>query len=187
MSRGRIKGQHPWLRRGILVLLGLLIGLSVYLINGQNLLGEQLPMPFGYGVTNVLSGSMEPTFSKGALLLVRQSQQVQVGDIVVYQSGRVLVVHRIVALDGDTVTAQGDANNGPDEPFDKENIRGVVVGWLPHGGEMVDFLKSPGGMILIFLCAFWLVEGSFRKQKEDDEKKLEQIKAEIEKLREENP
>ena len=49
----------------LLILCGLILGVNVYLANANSLVGNQLPTPFGYGAAVVLSGSMEPEFSKG--------------------------------------------------------------------------------------------------------------------------
>ena len=180
------KTGKPVLRRLLLILSGLILGLNLYFANAGTLLGNQLPMPFGYGLANVLSGSMEPTFSKGTLLLVKETKNVQTGDIVVYQSGNELIVHRVIALTDDTVITQGDANNVADEPFDRTQIKGKVIGWIPVLGSVAAVLKTPIAMIVILLLAFVLIEGSFRAQKDADDQELEEIKAEIRRLKEEN-
>lgn len=172
-------------RRLFLVLIGVILGLNLYLANAGTILGNKLPMPFGYGLANVLSGSMEPTFSKGTLLLVKDTRQVQEGDIVVYQSGKELIVHRIIAVDGDKIITQGDANNVADEPFEKSQIKGKVISWIPMLGSIAAILKTPIAVVAILLLAFWLVEGSFRKQKDADEEQLDAIKEEIRRLKNE--
>ena len=172
-------------RRAVLVLLGLVLGVCAYAANARVVAGNQLPMPFGYGLADVLSGSMEPTFSKGTLLVVRQTSDVQQGDVVVYQDGRELVVHRVVGVQGDTVVTQGDANNVADEPFDRGQVKGVVVAWVPWLGTMVDALRSPVGIVAIIVCALALVELSFRRQQAADNDELERIKQEIRALKEE--
>lgn len=153
--------------------------------NAKVILGNQLPMPFGIGVANVLSGSMEPTFSKGTLLIIKKSEDYQVGDIVVYQSGPSLVVHRVIELDGDTVVTRGDANNVSDTPFDRAEVKGVVVGWIPYLGEISSLMKTPTGFIVVLLGAFLVMEGSFRKQQEEDNQELDAIKDEIRRLKDE--
>ena len=173
------------LRRLILVVVGVILGVNVYLANASGIGGNQLPMPFGYGMANVLSGSMEPTFSKGTLLLVKDTQNVQEGDIVVYQSRNELIVHRIIFLSGDEVITQGDANNAADEPFDRSQIKGKVIGWIPFLGNVAALLKKPIAVVIILILAFALVEGSFRSQREADDQKLEAIKEEIRRLKEE--
>ena len=181
-NNGKTNKKRTILRRMMLILGGLLLGLNLYFANAKTLLGNQLPMPFGYGLANVLSGSMEPTFSRGTLLLVKDASKVQVGDIVVYQSGKELIVHRIIELDDQHVITQGDANTAADPPFEKTQIKGKVIGWIPMLGSVAAVLKTPMAMVLILLCAFLLIEGSFRAQKNADEQEIEAIKAEIRRL-----
>lgn len=180
---------HPnrtaFARRAVLVLLGLLLGVCAYAANARAVAGNQLPMPFGYGLADVLSGSMEPTFSKGTLLVVRQADDVAPGDVVVYQDGRELVVHRVVSVQDNVVVTQGDANNVTDAPFDKSQVKGVVVGWVPWLGYVVDALRTPAGIVAVIACALALVELSFRRQQAADSDELERIKQEIRALKEE--
>lgn len=173
------------LRRLILIIGGLILGLNLYFANARTILGNQLPMPFGYGVANVMSGSMEPTFSKGTLLLVKETESVQVGDIVVYQSKNELIVHRIISLTGNTVVTQGDANNIADEPFDRSQIKGKVIGWIPFLGAVAAMLKTPAGILIVLVLAFVLIEASYRKQKDVDDRELDAIKEEIRRLKNE--
>ena len=172
--------------RVLLVIVGLILGLNLYFANAVNILGNQLPMPFGYGIANVLSGSMEPTFSKGTLLLVKDTQQVQKGDIVVYQSGKEMIVHRIIGMTDDKIITQGDANNVADKPFERTQIKGKVIGWIPVLGTVAAMLKTPIAVIIVLLLAFVLTEKSFRDQRDADDQELETIKAEIRRLKEEN-
>ena len=173
------------LRRLLLIIAGLILGVNVYFANANGILGNQLPMPFGYGLANVLSGSMEPTFSKGTLLLVKDTRDVKEGDIVVYQAQKELIVHRIISLSGDEVITQGDANNVADEPFDRSQIKGKVIGWIPLLGSVAALLKTPVAMIVILILAFVLTEGSFRAQRDADDQELDFIKEEIRRLKSE--
>lgn len=178
--------KHPALwRRLLLALLGVILGINIYLANAGRLLGNALPMPFGYGAAVVLSGSMEPTFSKDDLVFVKRTDAIAVGDIVVYQFERSLVVHRIIELDGGMVITRGDANSTADPAFEKSAVLGVVIGWVPRVGAAVNALKTPAGMILVLVCAFLMIELSFQKQKEKDEEELEAIKEEIRRLKSE--
>lgn len=179
------KKQRSILRRILLIIIGLILGVNVYLANAKGIVGNKLPMPFGYGMANVLSGSMEPTFSKGTLLLVKETKDVATGDIVVYQSGQELIVHRVINVNNDQVTTQGDANNVADPTFEKAQVKGVVITWVPYLGSIVSTLKTPAGILLVLLAVFLLVEGSFRKQREADDEELEAIKEEIRRLKEE--
>ena len=184
-SRFQKKIKGVWLRRALLVVLGVVLGVNIYAANARVVAGNALPMPFGCGAAVVLSGSMEPTLSKGDLIFVKETDTVKVGDIVVYQAPGELIVHRVIALDGQTVTTQGDANNIADEPFPAAEIKGVVWFHIPAIGTAVDALKTPIGTVLVLILALVLVEMSFRKQKNADEKELEAVKDEIRKLRDE--
>lgn len=182
-KRKRIKKNI--IRRIILLILGIIFGVNVYLGNATTLVGNKLPMPFGYGLANVLSGSMEPTFSKGTLLVVKEEKNIKKGEIVVYQSGSELIVHRVIDIDKNRITTKGDANNIADPTFDKAEIKGVVIMTIPFLGSIAATLKTPMGIIIILIGAILLIEGSFRKQREIDDKELEAIKSEIRKLKEE--
>lgn len=173
------------IRRCLLLLIGLFLGVSAYSANARIMIGNALPMPFGYGIANVLSGSMEPVFSKGTLLLVKGTSDITVGDIVVYQSDSMLVTHRVIALDGDTVITKGDANHVADEPFDRSQIKGKVIGWVSGLGTVAEVLKQPAVSMALFLAAFFLCESSFRREREENERKKELLKEEIRKLKEE--
>ena len=175
-----------WIRRLVLALLGLLMGLQIYFVNAGRVMGDPLPMPFGYGAAVVLSGSMEPTYSAGDLLVVKKTDHYQTGDIVVYQSGRSLVVHRIIDMNGETVTTQGDANNAPDEPFAVSQIKGISVGSIPFVGTWFRILKTPAGLMAAFLCTVFLTEVSFRKQSDAGAAELEKIKEEIQRLKQDD-
>ena len=75
IAKSKTSGSRSiWLRRLILALLGLLMGLQIYFVNAGRVMGDPLPMPFGYGAAVVLSGSMEPTYSAGDLLIVKKDR-----------------------------------------------------------------------------------------------------------------
>ena len=173
------------LRHILLVILGLVLGINLYLANARSVVGNQMPMPFGTGAAVVMSGSMEPTLSKGDLIFVRKAEELHTGDIVVYQSDNILVVHRIITLYGDTVVTQGDANNAADDPINVSQVKGVVRFHIPYVGTLLEAIKTPIGTLVTLLLAFALVELSFRRQKEQDDKDLEQVKAEIRRLKDE--
>lgn len=143
-------------RRMLVIAVGVLMGCSIYLL-GSKMAGEKrLWMPFGYGAANVLSGSMEPTFSEGTLLIIKEAKETKPGEIVVYQAGEELIVHRVVAIDGDKIIAKGDANRSCDEPFDKSALKGRVIGWIPHIGAISNIVENIilllAGLILTAWC-----------------------------------
>lgn len=173
------------LRRVLLIVCGAILGVNVYLINAQSLTGNQLPMPFGFGSAIVLSGSMEPTFATGDLIVVRECENVELDDIVVYQQGGNLVVHRVIDIDGESITTQGDANNVADEPIQRSAVKGTVWFWIPKLGSVVSVIKSPIGTIALIAGAIALVEVPHRKEKEKDDEEREKLIEEIKRLKDE--
>ena len=178
------KGSRGWviLRRVVLALCGVILGLNLYMINAHNLVGNQLPMPFGIGGAVVLSGSMEPTLSVNDLVIIREADSYQVGDIVVYQSGSSLVIHRIIRIEGDSFIAQGDANNAADSPVPLIYIKGKLAMAIPFAGAVTKLVKSLPGTLVLIAAAVLLLEASWRKEKSKDTEKQEAIKAEIRRL-----
>lgn len=168
----------------LLVLLASALGLGAYLMSAAGLGRNQLPMPFGVGLATVESNSMQPSFGRGDLLVVGEAAEPAMGDVVVYQDPTIgLVVHRVVALDGDLVTTQGDANNTADVPFDRSRIVGHVVAVVPALGLLVAALKTPAGVLVTLALALLLVELPYRRQCDDDEAERQRLRAEIDQLR----
>ena len=167
----------------LLILCGLILGVNVYLANANSLVGNQLPTPFGYGAAVVLSGSMEPEFSKGDLIVVKETENYKLNDIVVFQDGNSLVVHRIISIDGETITTKGDANKTADEPINVSTIKGKVLFWIPFLGNVVSFLKTPLGTVCIITSAIALIEIPHRREKKKDDEERQKIIEEIERLK----
>ena len=167
----------------ILLLVSLVLGVNVYLWNARSLMGNALPMPFGYGAAVVLTGSMEPEIMVDDLIIVAEGDGYELGEVVVYQSGSILVVHRIVEIDGDMVTTKGDANNAPDAPIPSAQIKGRVTAVLPGIGTVVKLLKSPTASVTLIVGALALMEVSYRKEKKKDSDELDKIKEEIRRLK----
>lgn len=173
-------------RRVILVLLAAALGYSAYLMSAAGLARNQLPMPFGVGLATVESNSMVPTFARGDLLVVGASgkDDPAVGDVVVYRDPTIgLVVHRVVAVDGDLVTTQGDANNATDEPFDRSRVVGRVLLVIPMLGLLVGVLRTPLGVLALLAVTLLLAELPFRRHRDEEEDERERMRAEIAELK----
>ena len=170
------------LRIIVMVIAGIFLGTQIYSWNAKSLGGDAMPMPLGFGVSIVLTGSMEPELSANDLIFVRQMDSYECRDVVVFQSYGSLIVHRIIDIDGETVITQGDANDTADDPIKLEEIKGEVVGRIPYVGAVLRFLKTPIGIILVLGAALLLLELSFKKEKKESEQDLEPIKEEIRRL-----
>ena len=182
MRRTNKKKKSNLWRIVALTAVAVILGVCIYNWNAANLVGDRFPMPFGYGASVVLSGSMEPRLSKNDLVIVKAVEDYKVDDIVLYQDGDSLVIHRVIAVDGDTVITQGNTNNAPDPPITKSQIKGVLVGDIPGVGAIVNIIKHPISVCVILAAILLLTELSYRKRKNEDTNEIDEIKKEIEQL-----
>lgn len=102
----------------------------------------------------VVSGSsMEPGLHTGDLVLVREQDTYEPGDVVAFRipdgdmGAGTQVIHRITGGDGSTgYTTQGDNKNG-DDPWSPTDADVVGKRWLlvPGGGNVATSLHTPLG------------------------------------------
>ena len=190
-----MKAKRIVFRILIIVLIGVVLGSVVYTWNAKRVLRDELPMPLGFGVSVVLTGSMEPKLHANDMVFIVKTAQedYKVGDIAIYQSGSSLVIHRIVNIEstesnGETVTMvtlKGDANNTTDEPVKLSSLKGRLKFSIPYVGLLIRGIKSPIGVILILALAFFLMHRSWQNEKRADNDELDKIKDEIRQLKDE--
>ena len=116
--------------------------------------------------------------------MVKKTNDYEVGDVIVYDDGSVLVVHRLVEIDDKLFVAKGDANDSNDREYSINLIKGEVVKIIPGMGVIQEVLANPfvklGGLGL----AFFLFELSFRIDKKKP-KETDELEEEIKRLKEE--
>ncbi len=173
------------LRIVMLTCISLLLGTMLYRWNAETLVGNKLPMPFGCGFSVVLSGSMEPVLHVNDFVMIRKQESYQPDDIVVYQDGSSLVIHRLLRISADAACTKGDANNIEDPEIKPDRIKGKMILRIPMLGAVVRFIKSPVGTVLMLLAAVFLFEMPYLKQKKQVLAEQEKIKEEIRRLRNE--
>ena len=82
--------------------------------------------------------SMVPTIWPGEELVIqRLSGQIFAGDIVAFLRDQRLFIHRTIAVDGATVTTQGDRLAAADAPVSHEQILGTVAKVVRRGNGVV--------------------------------------------------
>lgn len=182
-KKGNNRTRRMILRIVVIVLVSLFLGSSVYSLNVRSLVGNQLPMPLGVGAAVVLSDSMAPSLRVNDLVLVRPADSYAVGDVVVFQSGRILVIHRVIELGEGTLRTQGDANNEADEPILLSDVKGKMILHIPLIGAVIRFLKTLPGILLVCLLAGWLMHLSWQKEKDASNREMDAIKEEIRRLK----
>ncbi len=130
---------------------------------------DHIPSVAGFSPVICLSGSMEPTFSTGDMILIRHVADpaaLEKGDVICYLTGEgIAVTHTIVQvtdLDGQVrYVTQGDANNTADQlAVSPDQIEGVYTGvHIPKLGSLAMFMQTTTGMLLFIVCPLLLLVG----------------------------
>lgn len=95
------------------------------------LLGVRLHLPIALDF--VAGSSMYPTASNGYMVLLVSARlsPPKVGDVVLYSGRHMLVLHRVVEVEGDTLLVKGDNNPHPDPPVPREKVLYKAVLFIP--------------------------------------------------------
>ena len=118
-------------------------------------LGLEVPKFFGIMPFIVQSGSMEPVVHTGSVVFTdTNDRDAKVGDIISYkiQEGdeEVMVLHRVVAIDGDNITTKGDANEAIDGvAVTKSMVVGKYVFAIPQIGFLLAKLTTKVKIVVI--------------------------------------
>jgi len=163
---------------------------------------ERPPSVLGITPMVVLSGSMsgdaEDHIEIGDLIFVDEADpaQLEVGDIIAFMEGKVVVTHRIIDIqsteDGELLFyTKGDANNAADrKPVTVNELVGIYQSRIPAVGNFALFLQTPLGMVLFIvvpLMAFILYDVLRRQHYAKKERsRTAELEAELERLRRQN-
>jgi len=169
----------------LIVIIGVTVGMAVYTWNAKRVFHNEMPMPFGIGSSVVLSPSMEPTLHVNDLVFIKKATTFDVKDIVVYQAGSTLVIHRIIEKNDEnlTVITKGDNNDADDGEIPLEAIKGKMFFRIPYAGVVFKALKSLPGTIIILALAAFLMIMSWRNEKKESESEIDRLRLEIAKLK----
>lgn len=111
----------------IIFLLSIIAIISIWAFVQLNVQNKEYINIFGYSVLSTETGSMAPTIAKGDIVIIKIGDEIKEDDIITYKKENVLITHRIVSIDGDTIIAKGDYNNTDDEPINKDAVIGKAV------------------------------------------------------------
>jgi len=130
------------------------------------------PSYFGYTMFEVASGSMEPTLYIDDVILVKiLKDDLKKGDIIAFVNENVVITHRILLVDNDTITVKGDKNNTIDKPINRSQVIGKVVKVLPKFGVWKKIITEPKILFAIFIT---LLLFDFALSYNKDNKKIEE-------------
>ncbi|MCL2339448.1 MAG: signal peptidase I [Actinomycetia bacterium] len=91
---------------------------------------------FGFKPVVVMTSSMDPYILENSVVIIQKTEfsEVKIGDVITYDVNNQFVTHRVVAISGNQILVQGDANDTPDAQLvTAENFVGSVayrMNWL---------------------------------------------------------
>ena len=137
----------------ISTLLGLILIFNIYNVICLKILHKDLATINGYGILEVVSGSMEPTINIGDLIVINtKAKDFEKNDIITfYDVNGSFVTHRLVKITDDKMITKGDHNNTEDEELPTKNIVGKYVFKISWLGNVIASLKNPTVSILILV------------------------------------
>ena len=168
----------------------ILTSLIVLFIVNLILSVEEKTHIFGIYMFNIISESMEPTFYKDDLAIVKSCniEDLKVGDIITFKQEDRIISHRIsemIAEKGEKqIITKGDNNKVVDtEPVDIQNIYGKVVWIIPKIGKFVNYIQNVRGFmnICILIVIICILVNS--RDNKINNRKIKRKKYEIKKLR----
>ena len=154
----------------IFMIIIFLIMLAIYNFIQLNILKQEYNTFFGFSIFNISSGSMKETIQIDDIIIVKEEQNLNEGDIITFFQNDQIVTHRIIELldDGDFIT-KGDANNSKDGKVFKQNVIGKVVKIIPKGGVWVKVFTDSKVITCICITLFF-IGITIKNNKEEDKK-----------------
>lgn len=124
------------------------------------LIASAIPIPGGFRVFNVLTGSMEPAIKTGSMVIVRPAENYKINDIITFnpvgKADKTPITHRIhdIRVQGGTpiYITKGDANEVQDlTEIGQYQIIGKMIFGVPYIGAVVNVAKTPVGFTLLII------------------------------------
>ncbi|MFZ1258551.1 MAG: signal peptidase I [Candidatus Saccharimonas sp.] len=140
LERRRVRSRHPRWAYDVM-LIAVMTGLVMFMTGF-----------FAYKPMAIVSNSMVPVFSRGSVVIaekVNDPMDVQVGDILQYESSGKMITHRVIAIDaaadgsGNKVfITKGDNSPSRDNPVAAKQAVGIIRAQIPYIGYPTVWLRE---------------------------------------------
>ena len=140
----------------ILLILFIIYALNILIF--KYVYKEEFPRFFNYYIFNVASGSMEEDLHKGDYIIVKKTDNFDVGDVVTFQKENYFITHRVVKIEEDVITTKGDANSTEDDEIKRDDVIGKLVCRSVILAFLIENKFLLIAIILIFYLGGYLVE-----------------------------
>jgi signal peptidase len=95
---------------------------------------------------------MKPAINMGDMVIAGPAGGVKTGDIVTYESDDVLITHRVLSIEGDTLITKGDANEDPDPGrVQLSQVKSSYLFKIPYAGYFLSFMQTRLGWFLVII------------------------------------
>ena len=135
----------------LIVLCGIIFLISLYSDIQVKVLKKGHADFFGFSTFEVQTGSMAPTINAGDVIIVKNSTNPEVKDIITYKSGKDYITHRVVESYKGTYVTKGDANKAKDEAIKKDQVVGKVIKVIPKLGVVRKTILNPIVLITLII------------------------------------
>lgn len=136
-----------------------------------------------YNMFIVRSESMVPAINMGDMVITGPvngpfSGNVKEGTIITYDHGNQFVTHRILSINGETITTKGDAVEDPDAfTITSANIKGIYLFKVPSLGYVTKFIQTRvGWLIAVVIPSVVLLVLLFRSVNKELKKRVTEKK-----------
>lgn len=145
---------------------------------------------FGIYMFNIVSESMEPTFYKDDLVIVKRCkmQELKKGDIITFKQDDRTISHRMIAITQENgefkFITKGDNNDILDkEKVEMKDVYGKVLFSVKKIGKFIHYIQNARGLIniVIFIIIIYVLISLRDNQK--NSRKIKRKKYEIKKIR----
>ncbi|MDD5037999.1 MAG: signal peptidase I [Dehalococcoidales bacterium] len=119
----------------------------------------------GYDLLFIRSQSMEPSVKMGDLIVTGPqggpiNGDIQPGMIVTYQHGDETITHRVLSVEGETLTMKGDNLEHPDPwPVTLSDVKGIYLFKIPLVGYVVTVTRTKLGWFLTIIIPTTVLVG----------------------------
>lgn len=127
-----------------------------------------VPRLMGGSALTVLSGSMEPTYAAGDMVITVPQDNYNIGDVVTFQpvsNDPTLITHRVVGIrmgsDGTEFVTRGDANGADDAPILADQVMGKVLYHVPKVGHVANAAGEHRGALVTLIAVGLIGYGAF--------------------------
>ena len=134
------------------IIISLVLSLAIYYGVNANGLTTKI---YGYTTLIVSSGSMEPELMVGDVIIIKECESYNKGDIITFNiNNEYLVTHRIIEENENHYITKGDNNNSADDNIVLEE---QIEGKLIHNSKILRFIYNNWILVILAIVVLLII------------------------------